>query len=173
MFQDAADPRRMDFFRSGLLKCGFVERERFGSKSINKRLHGYFNAVAEDASATIEHRQTWESPQLDPEESCLTAGPLAEQNIRMRIDTEIGMTLLKGVLGDAARYDKPQFTIIRSSNRMDREPIGSTNSTFLNGRPLLAAHFLKDGDRLSVGNAKRGNSTGDMFFRCAAPSDHC
>jgi serine/threonine protein kinase len=74
--------------------------------------------------------------------------------LRVRIRTELGKMLMRQFGAEAEYWDERQCVLERAaSGQWTVRPAGATtNQTLVNGRALTAAHALRAGDRIAVGN---------------------
>lgn len=78
--------------------------------------------------------------------------------LRITIDTMVGRNMLRHISDDAQFFSEPQFHIHRSAGLSWLvSPVkGAQNDTLVDGRRLEVPTPLKNGMRLSVGNAAKG-----------------
>ncbi|HEX8448020.1 MAG TPA: protein kinase [Allosphingosinicella sp.] len=89
--------------------------------------------------------------------------------LRVRIRTELGKMLMRQFGPEAEFWDERQCVLERSeSGQWVLRPAGATtNQTLVNGRALAAAHPLKAGDRIAVGNEAKGIAKLPLMVRAA------
>ncbi|HEX8308084.1 MAG TPA: protein kinase [Allosphingosinicella sp.] len=89
--------------------------------------------------------------------------------LRVRIRTELGKMLMRQFGPEAEYWDERQCVVERSaSGQWTVRPAGpTTNQTLVNGRALTAAHPLKSGDRIAVGNEAKGIAKLALTVRAA------
>jgi hypothetical protein len=90
-------------------------------------------------------------------------------SLKVRIRTELGKMLMRQFGPDSEFWDDPQCVLERSpSGQWTVRPAGATtNQTLVNGRALSAAHPLRAGDRIAVGNAAKGIAKLPLVVRAA------